>query len=284
MGRLNDTTPAAAETAPAVGKALTPVRSALNALDSSGALSRALPTGLSSTRFARIISTELSKTPALEQCTPPSVLGAVMTAAQLGLEFGPLGHAYLVPFNDNKTGEKKCTLIIGYRGMIDLSRRTRQLRSIVARPVHERDDFDFQYGSDERVVHRPALTGDRGKVLAYYGVAQLEGAGQVLHVMSVTDVDRFRRRSATQREKPSGPWVTDFDAMACKTVIRRMWPWLPSTVEAAQAIESDEKVINWTGTENVIDIDSEVDDVDPADDIPDAVIVTGGSDGKGGQQ
>lgn len=267
-GRLTPNPPAADDGEQP--RAMTPVKQQLKALESSGALARALPTGLTAQRFTRIILTELSKNPDLEQCTVPSVLGAVMTAAQLGLEFGPLGHAYLVPFNDNKTRTKKCTLIVGYRGMIDLARRTGKLASIVARPVHQHDHFDYGYGSEEFIVHRPnVFATDRGPVIGYYGVAQLTDGGHVLHVMSRADVETFRKRSPTQRREPSGPWTTDYDAMACKTVIRRMWPWLPSTVEAAQAIESDEAVINWNGTDVEIDttiIDAGTVDNEPASD------------------
>lgn len=244
---------------PGTAVQLSPVRNALKALDTSGALGRAVPTGLSPQRFLRIVETELSKTPKLETCQPKTVLGAVMTAAQLGLEFGPLGHAYLVPYGD------KCQLIIGYKGMLDLARRTGQLKSIVARPVHEHDEFDYSYGSEEWVRHRPAL-GERGKVIAYYGVAQLADGGQVIHVMSRADVEQYRKRSATQKSEPSGPWTTDYDAMACKTVIRRMWPWLPSTVEAAQAIEADEHVVSWTGT--TVELDDDVIDAEVIEDAP----------------
>ena len=210
---------------------------ALESLVSNGALSKALPTGLSPQRFARIVLTELRKTPKLARTEPATFLGAVMTAAQLGLEFGPLGHAYLVPYGQN------CQLIVGYKGYIDLARRSGQLKSIVARPVHELDEFEYQYGTTEYLRHVPA-TGDRGKVVAYYGVAILHDGGQVIHVMSPSDVEAFRVRSKSSGD---GPWKTDYDAMACKTVIRRMTPWLPMSTEAAQAVESDEKVIRWDG-------------------------------------
>lgn len=262
MSRL---TPA---TTPAPSKPLSPVRAQLQALEPS--IGRAVPTGMSPQRFTRIVLTELSTNPNLERCEPKSVLGAVMTAAQLGLEFGPLGHAYLVPYAG------KATLIVGYRGMIDLARRSGQLRSIVARAVHERDEFDYAYGTEEWLRHRPAL-GDRGKVVAYYGVAILADGGQVIHVMSPDDVEQFRKRSATQKATPSGPWTTDYDAMACKTVIRRMFPWLPTSVEAAQAIESDEQVIEWTGDGAEVITDAEVvaDSADerPDDDVTDAEVV-----------
>lgn len=220
-----------------ISTALTPVKAGLKALEQSGALGRALPTGISQERFARIALTELSKNPDLERCSPQSFLGAVMTAAQLGLEFGPVGHAYLVPFKG------KVTLIVGYKGYIDLARRSGKLQSIVARPVHENDVFEFEYGTSEHLTHKPALT-NRGPVIAYYGVALLADGGQVIHVMSPEDVNAFRGRSMASK---NGPWVTDYDAMACKTVIRRMTPWLPMSVEAAQAVESDETVVNWDG-------------------------------------
>lgn len=227
------------------------VRSQLKALEP--AIARAVPTGMSATRFNRVVLTELSKTPKLGLCEPKTVLGAVMTAAQLGLEFGPLGQAYLVPYKDT------CTLIVGYRGYIDLARRTGRLRSIVARPVHANDLFDYEYGTNEHLTHKPAL-GDRGPVICYYGIAILADGGQVVHVMSKADIDTFRNRS---KASSSGPWVTDYDAMACKTVIRRMVPWLPMTSEAAQAVEADEQVITYDGeAATVLGDDSDITDAE----------------------
>lgn len=203
-------------------------------------IGKALPTGLKADRFLRVVFTELSKSERLAQCVPATILGAVMTAAQLGLEFGPLGHAYLVPYKG------RCTLIVGYKGYIDLARRSGQLRSIVARPVHVKDRFEFELGTDEHLKHLPSLDGDSGPVIAYYGIAKLQNGDPIITVMSPAEVEKYRLRSANTSDQ-SNPWITDFDAMACKTVIRRMVPWLPLSVEAAQAIESDEKVIEWTG-------------------------------------
>ena len=72
--------------------------------------------------------------------------------------------------------------------------------------------------------------------------------------MSPSDVESFRKRS---KAGGSGPWQTDYDAMACKTVIRRMTPWLPMSTEAAQAVESDERVIRWDGVAPTIVTDDE---------------------------
>lgn len=178
------------------------------------AIARALPKHLSADRLTRILVTEVRRNPKLAQADPTSLLGAVMQAAQLGLEPGPLGHAYLVPRYNGKTKTTDVTLQIGYRGYIDLARRSGQIVSIVAREVCDGDQFDFRYGTDEEITHRPALK-DRGEAYAYYGVALLADGGRVIHVMSRDDIDRYRARS---QAKDSGPWQTDYDAMARKGI------------------------------------------------------------------
>lgn len=176
------------------------------------ALARALPRHLDADRLTRIIVTEVRRNPKLLQCDPQSLLGACMQAAQLGLEPGPLGLAYLVPYWNNKTRSYDIQFQLGYRGMLELARRSGQIRSIVAREVCANDTFEFEYGLDERLVHKPALA-DRGEVVAYYGVAHLTDGGHVVHVMSRDDIDKYRARSKAGN---GGPWVTDYDAMARK--------------------------------------------------------------------
>lgn len=206
------------------------------------AITRALPAsqGLTAERFLRLVLTEVRRTPTLLECTQESFLGAVMLSAQLGLEPGPLGHAWYVPFFNNKIGRREAQFIIGYKGMIDLARRSRQIRSLVAREVYEKDHFEFEYGTNERLVHKPKLDGSRGKVVAYYGVALFTDGGQYVEVMSPEDIEERRGRS---KAKDSGPWQTDYIAMAKKTVIRKMFPYLPVSTEAARAVEFDEAIV-----------------------------------------
>src|SRR4051812_25832397 len=72
-------------------------------------IARALPkaTGMTPERFTRLVMTEISRNSTLQECSVESFLGAMMYAAQLGVEPGPLGHAYLVPFG------KQVTFILG---------------------------------------------------------------------------------------------------------------------------------------------------------------------------
>lgn len=193
-------------------------------------LQRALPKHMTANRFMRVVLTDIRRNPKLLNCSPESLMGAIMTAGQLGLEPGPLGHAYLVPF------KSECTLILGYKGLIDLARRSGNVESIIAREVCRNDEFDFAYGLEEVLVHRPNLE-DRGEPYAWYGIAHYKDGGHTVLVMSKPDIEKRRARS---RAKNDGPWVTDYDAMAKKTVIRAMASFLPLSIEAAEAIEEDD--------------------------------------------
>lgn len=196
-------------------------------------LARALPRHLDPDRLARIAFTTIRTGKDLDKCSAESLLGALMTCAQLGLEPGPLGHAYFVKYGS------EATFILGYKGMIELALRSGKIVSLVAREVYEHDKFHVAYGLDDRLEHEPTLTGERGPVVAYYAVAKLTGGGHVFVVMSREDVEAYRKRS---RGKDSGPWVTDYDAMAKKTCMRRLFTYLPTSVELAQALAQDGQV------------------------------------------
>jgi phage RecT family recombinase len=112
----------------------------------------------------------------------------------------------------------ECQLIIGYRGMIDLARRSGQIVSLSARTVHEKDHFTYRYGLDETVEHVPA-NGERGQLTYVYAVAKLKDGGVQFEVMSRNEIDKVRAQS---KAKDSGPWVTHFEEMAKKTAIRRL--------------------------------------------------------------
>jgi len=198
----------------------------------------ALPKHMTSDRLARIALTEIRKVPTLAKCDQTSFLGAIMQCAQLGLEpGGALGHAYLLPFENRKKGITEVQFIVGYRGMIDLARRSGQIVSLTARTVHENDEFSYQYGLNEDMRHVPA-TGDRGALLYVYAVAKLKDGGVQFEVMSRSDIDKVRAQSKAGNY---GPWQTHYDEMAKKTVIRRLFKYLPVSIELATAVTMDEK-------------------------------------------
>lgn len=187
-----------------------------------------LPKHMSAERMARIALTVIRTNPQLLECSMPSLIGGVLEASKLGLEIGLMGQAYLVPFNNKKTGQKEAQFIIGYRGLIDLVRRSGQVSTIEAREVHENDEFDFSYGLENNLIHKPKLT-DRGEVIAYYAVAKMKDGGYSFLVMSKEDIEKYRDKYA--KAKDYGPWKDDFDAMAKKTVLRQLIKYLPISVE-----------------------------------------------------
>ena len=197
------------------------------------AIEVALPKHLDTDRFARIAMTLVRTNPKLAACDPMSFIGALMVSAQLGLEpsgAGGLGQAWLVPYG------KEVQFQIGYKGIIELARRSGQLSSIEAHEVCENDEFSYSYGLDDHLTHTPLLRGDRGRPFAYYAVAKFKDGGHAFVVLSRDDVESHRKRS---KAKDSGPWVTDYDAMARKTCIRVLAPYLPLSPELEKAISGD---------------------------------------------
>lgn len=197
----------------------------------------ALPRHMTPERLARIVTTEIRKVPKLAECNPMSFFGAVIQCAQLGLEPGnALGHAYLLPYG------RDVQLIIGYRGMIDLARRSGQIVSIDARAVYEGDKFECTLGLDPHIDHVPDWNNPNRtkaeKLQFVYAVAKLKDGGIQFDVMSRAEVEAIRSRSKAGN---GGPWKTDYTAMALKSVVRRLFKFLPVSIEIQTAIGLDER-------------------------------------------
>lgn len=224
-----------------------------------GEMARALPKHLNADRMARIALTCLRTTRNLDKCTKESFGGALMTCAQLGLEPGAGGEAYLLPFRSSYLSKKatreaghdvdvyEVTLVIGYQGMIKLFWQSPLAKSIDAQAVYAGDDFDYAYGTEAFLRHKPAL-GERGQVIAYYAVATMTNGGSGFVVLSPNDVDRIRTRS---KAKDDGPWQTDYDAMAKKTCIRQLFKLLPKSPELTRALIHDEGIRTDTSAEAI---------------------------------
>ena len=188
-----------------------------------------------------------NKTPGLHACTMESVFQCLLTCAELGLDpSGVTGQAYLIPYKDKKRNVTICTLILGYKGLIDLARRGGTLKQIETHIVHERDVFRLRFGLDPLLEHEPCLDGDPGKPRLVYCVAQLDDGAKHVEVMTVSEIDRIKTRKHNWAD---GPWATDWGEMARKTVARRACKWLPMSTEAARAIERDEDFIDSTAVE-----------------------------------
>jgi recombination protein RecT len=220
---------------PATRPALTPVQVQMNTIKglierSKDAIASRLPKHLTPDRIMKVALTAINKTPKLLECSRESLLMSIMQAAELGLEpGGALGEGYLVPYGN------QCQFIPGYRGLISLARRSGQIISIEAHVVATKDTFECGLGLDPFLKHTPAWEeADPGPLRFVYAVAKLKDGGVQFEVMSRAQIEAIRAKSKAGR---SGPWVDHFDEMARKTVIRRLFKYLPVSVELASALE-----------------------------------------------
>jgi recombinase, phage recT family len=192
----------------------------------------ALPKHINTDRFVRIAITTIRQNPKLAQCNQESLLGALMVSAQLGLEPGVLGQCYLIPYG------RECQFQIGYKGMIELLRRSGQLKDIYAYSVYENDEFEMTYGLDRDLKHKPNLQ-NKGNFIGCYCVAILKDDTRAFEYMTKEEIEAHAKKFS--KTFGNGPWKTDFEAMAHKTVVKRMLKWLPVSVEFLEMANKDEK-------------------------------------------
>lgn len=215
-------------------QAMTPAQTVQDYLRRMGPeIAKALPKHMDKDRMARIALTTIRTTPKLLACSIESLMAGIMQAAQLGLEPGQLGHCYLIPYGN------QATFIIGYKGMIDLARRSGNIKSIYTHCVYNNDDFSYQYGLNQDLKHVPA-EGERGDFKGAYAVAHFVDGGYQFEYMTAAEIDKRRKRSKAAN---SGPWVTDFEEMAMKTVLRHMWKFLPISVEILSKVEHADETV-----------------------------------------
>lgn len=203
-----------------------------------GEIAKALPSVITPERFTRITLSALSTNPQLAQCTPKSFLGAMMTAAQLGLEPNtPLGHSYLIQYRNH--GVLECQFQLGYRGLIDLAHRSGEISVIMAQVVYENDEFEYSFGLEPKLEHKPAK-GDRGKPVFVYAMYRTKDGGYGYEVMSMEDVRKHAQKYS--KAYSNGPWQTNFEEMAKKTVLKKVLKYAPLKSDFARAVSQDETI------------------------------------------
>lgn len=236
----------------------------------------AMPRGAEAAQLVRDALTAIRQTPQLAECDAPSVLGSLMTCAQLGLRPGVLGHAYLLPFWDTKAGGRRAQLVIGYQGLIELAHRSGQIKSLIARTVYENDFFEVDYGLDDRLVHKPTMTGPKGQPIAYYAIAKFTTGGHAFYIMNHWEMEEYRDNHATAKTRDGrvvGPWRDHFEGMAHKTCVRQLAKWMPKSTDLGRAIEADNSVrvdLTPAAVDYPEHVDGQVIDDDAPDTTPDA--------------
>lgn len=219
----------------------------------------ALPKHISTDRFTRVALTAVRQNPKLQECSVPSILGVFMTLAQLGLEPGVLGQAYVLPFNNKKLNTVEAQLQISYKGMIELLRRTGQLKDIYAYTVYSNDEFEISYGLDRTLTHKPNFKEGRGKIIGFYSAAILKDGTRAFEYMTLEEVTEHEKKYRLGQHQNS-IWSKNLEEMAHKTVTKKMLKWLPISVESIENLRNDEKSFNYhenTGEIEIKEIEKE---------------------------
>ena len=203
-------------------------------------IKRALPQVITPERFTRMALSALNSTPKLKECSQMSFLGALMNAAQLGLEPNtPLGQAYLIPYKNK--GQLECQFQIGYKGLIDMVYRNEDIQTVQAQCVYENDTFDYELGLEPKLVHKPALK-DRGELVLVYALWKSKNGGYGFEVMSKEDIDAHARKFSQSYGSSYSPWKTNYEEMAKKTVIKKCLKYAPLKSDFVRAVSNDETI------------------------------------------
>lgn len=207
-------------------------------------ISQAIPKHLTAERVIQLATTVVAANPRLKECTPASLIGAVMQASTLGLDITPqFGQCHLIPRNNKKTGKLEATFQVGYKGYIQLIRRTGEVSTVYAYVVRQNDIFEYELGLDPKLRHIPA-TDNRGEMTHAYAVIRFKDGGFLFEILGKADVMRAKEKSEARDSKYS-PWNTqEEESMWRKTAIRRIQNYAPLSAEFQKAVVSDDAVIN----------------------------------------
>jgi len=196
------------------------------------------------TRFERCLMTTISNNPRLLDANRASLWNACMSAAVFGLEPDPaLRQVALVPFK----GHVQC--IPMYPGYVKLAANAGWL--IEAHSVRQADDFEYEFGTDQFLKHRPRMgagTGTDNPVIGAYAFARRidnPNGSKAIEVLSLEQIIEIRNKSAGYKYAASkggdSPWITDFPAMARKSPIRSLAMHLPLEVQKMATLDLEQE-------------------------------------------
>lgn len=172
------------------------------------------------------------------QQNPESLINAVYNVALTGLTLNPvLKFAYLLP------RKKKVILEPSYMGLIKILTDAGVVKSIRAYVVRKADLFSYELGTQPFIKHVPSAESG-GEIIGAYAIAELAEGGTQFEVMTRQEIDIIMNRSESVKAGSSSPWKSDYSEMARKTVIRRLYKYLPKTqirnFDALVAVENEE--------------------------------------------
>jgi len=200
--------------------------------------------GIAPQEFMVKVLNAVKKSPDLLKCTPQSLFGSILYFAEIGLPFNtPEGFGYILPYSVKGTME--ATPIIGYKGLVEMAYRNPKVRSIRIQSVYENDQFDYEYGTNEYIKHKPTTVGARGNLTAVYAIAKIDGIEPLFVVVHKPELDRIQKlsKSGGSQYSPYNNGTDVFNVMQSKVAIKLLFKTLPKTDNEAllKVLELDNK-------------------------------------------
>ncbi len=234
-------------------------------------IKKAVASTMTPERFSRIALSLYNGNPAFWEADTTTFLSALMQSAQCGLEPNTvLGEAYLIAYRNKKQGITEVNFQVGYKGILKMAFNTGEYEAIYAHEVRKDDEFEYEYGLNKNLIHKPADV-PSDEVTHYYAVYKLKNGGFDFVVWSKERVEKHAREFSKNYTykgniNKSSVWFKNFDSMAKKTVLLDVLKYAPKSVEMAKALDLDykgeakeEKISNF----NYVDVDAvEIDDAE----------------------
>jgi len=195
-------------------------------------LALALPKHMNADRMARLALTAFSTTPALQQCSPQSIAGSIMTAAQLGLEPGINGQGYLIPY------KQTCTFVPGWKGLVDLVARSGRA-TVWTGVVYPGDKFEYQLGDSPFCRHVPG-DGEGGDQFTHvYAIGRVRDASMaVIEVWTRAKVAKhLKQYNKVGGRHYANESENNFEMYARKVALLQVLKYMPASIELANAID-----------------------------------------------
>jgi len=199
--------------------------------------------GISVDEFYVTCVNAVKKNPKLLQCDPKSLFGAILLSAEVGLRPNtPEQHSFIIPYK----GEAKFQ--IGYQGLLEMMYRNPRVKTVNAEAVFENDTFDYGYGLEPFLIHKPFRGGDRGKLVCTYAVVKLNDADPIFTVVAKAELDKIKSfsQSAMGDNAKYSPYNNGTDVhnfMEKKAAIKKLAKLIPkaSVIEFSKAINYDSR-------------------------------------------
>lgn len=226
-------------------------------------------------RFVASITSAVATTPALQECTPQTILSAALLGESLELSPSPqLGQFYMVPFKNRKAGTTESQFVLGYRGILQLAIRSGNYKRLNALAIKEgelvsydplNEEAEFNIITDDRVREATPtmgyyamfeyLNGFR-KIMYWSKEKMMAHADRYSAAFSAAAYEQIQAGKVPEKDmwKYSSFWYKDFDGMALKTMLRQLISkWGVMSIEFQQACEADGGVVRDDGVIDYVD-------------------------------